>query len=129
MTVEAFRIQNFMGFEDSGWIELWPITLLFGRNSVGKSAILRALLLLKQSLDYPPEVGPLWFVKDDGYDFGDYIELVRDHEPKPISFWFRCRFRRTASIPIWYQFSIPSTNSQFHDSPGRLELQSKLQSA
>ena len=95
MTVEAFRIQNFMGFEDSDWIELRPITLLFGRNSVGKSAILRALLLLRQSLDSPPEVGPLWFVRDDGLDFGDYAEMVRDHEPKrDFSFWFRCRFRR-----------------------------------
>ena len=35
MTVEAFRIQNFMGFADSGWIELRPITLLFGRNTSG----------------------------------------------------------------------------------------------
>ncbi len=55
MTVEAFRIQNFMGFEDSGWIELRPITLLFGRNSSGKSAILRALLLLRQSLSSQTE--------------------------------------------------------------------------
>lgn len=93
MTVEAFRIQNFMGFADSGWIELRPITLLFGRNSAGKSAILRALLLLKQSLDNPPEFGPLLFVKDDGLDFGDYTELVRDHNSKQdISFWFTCRF-------------------------------------
>lgn len=51
MTVTAFRVQNFMGFEDSGWIELKPITLLFGRNSSGKSALIRALLLLRQSLE------------------------------------------------------------------------------
>lgn len=48
MKVEAFRIENFMGFEDSGWLELRPITLLFGRNSSGKSALLRALLLLRR---------------------------------------------------------------------------------
>lgn len=99
MTVEAFRLQKFMGFEDSGWIELRPITLLFGRNSVGKSAILRALLLLKQSLDSPTEFGPLLFVKDDGFDFGDYTELVRNHKPEQnISFWFRCRFNRLVHV-------------------------------
>lgn len=54
MTVTAFRIQNFMGFEDSGWVELRPITLLFGRNSSGKSALIRALLLLRQSLGTEP---------------------------------------------------------------------------
>ena len=92
MTVEAFMLQNFMGFEDSGWLELRPITLLFGRNSSGKSAILRVLLLLRQSLDSPPEKGPLLFVKDDGFDFGDFSEIVRGHrKDRAISFWFQCR--------------------------------------
>ena len=50
MTVDAFRLKNFMAFRDTGWIELRAITLLFGRNSSGKSAIIRALRLLKQSL-------------------------------------------------------------------------------
>lgn len=95
MTVTAFRVQNFMGFEDSGWIELRPITLLFGRNSSGKSALIRALLLLRQSLESEPDDGALLFVKDDGFDFGDYSELVIDHAAsKDMSFWFRVRFSR-----------------------------------
>ena len=40
MSVTAFRLQNFMGFEDTEWIELKPITLFFGCNSTGKSAVL-----------------------------------------------------------------------------------------
>lgn len=32
MAVEAIRLQNFMAFEDTGWIELKPISLLFGQN-------------------------------------------------------------------------------------------------
>ena len=67
MSVEAFRMQNFMGFKDSGWVEFRPITLLFGRNSSGKSAILRALLLLRQSLSSELENGP------------DYSHYWRDH--------------------------------------------------
>ena len=35
MNVNSFRIRNFMGFEDSGWIELPSVALLFGRNSSG----------------------------------------------------------------------------------------------
>lgn len=93
MTVTAFRIQNFMGFEDSGWIELRPITLLFGRNSSGKSALIRALLLLRQSLESEPGGGALLFVKDDGFDFGDFREVVRNHNVRhELAFWFRCRF-------------------------------------
>ncbi len=94
MTVTAFRVQNFMGFEDSGWIELRPITLLFGRNSSGKSALIRALLLLRQSLESQPGNSALLFVKDDAFDFGDYREIVRDHQPsKDMSFSFKLQFR------------------------------------
>ncbi len=93
MSVTAFRIQNFMGFEDSDWIDLPAITLLFGRNSTGKSALLRALLLLRQSLSTTPEVGPLVFVTERGFDFGSYRELVRGHYThRSMSFWFRCQF-------------------------------------
>lgn len=95
MTVIAFRVQQFMGFADSGWIELQPITLLFGRNSSGKSALIRALLLLRQSLDSGSSSEALLFARDDGYDFGDYTELVRDHDvANDFSFWFKMRFQR-----------------------------------
>lgn len=101
MTVEAFRIQNFMGFADSGWIELRPITLLFGRNSAGKSAIIRSLLLLRQSLESRDGYGALLFVKDDGHDFGNYREIVRDHnESNQFSFWFKCRFDKNTDHPF-----------------------------
>lgn len=95
MTVTAFRVQNFMEFEDSGWIELKPITLLFGRNSSGKSALIRALLLLRQSLESEQGGDALLFVKDEGYDFGDYSKIVKDHDvTKDKSFWFKIEFRR-----------------------------------
>ena len=94
MSLEAFRLQNFMGFADTDWIKLRPITLLFGRNSTGKSAILRALLLLRQSLSSLPEDGPFLFVADDGFDFGSYQDLVRDRNMDyEMSFWFRCLLR------------------------------------
>lgn len=104
MKVEAIRLINFMAFEDTGWIELRPITLLFGRNSSGKSAIIRALLLLKQSLDARGEEQPLAFVKEDGLiDLGNFQTAVHrkpDREPgelqredyleRGIVFGFRC---------------------------------------
>jgi predicted ATPase len=52
VTVKAIRLENFMAFSDTDWLELRPITLLFGRNSSGKSVIIRALRLLRQSLDH-----------------------------------------------------------------------------
>ncbi|BCX03527.1 MAG: hypothetical protein KatS3mg053_1465 [Candidatus Roseilinea sp.] len=104
MKVEAIRLINFMAFEDTGWIELRPITLLFGRNSSGKSALIRALLLLKQSLDAEGEERPLAFVKENGLvDLGDFATTVhrkpgegtgesqkRDHLNRSMVFGFRC---------------------------------------
>lgn len=100
MTVKAFRIENFMCFEDSGWIEVLPITLFYGHNSSGKSALLHSLLLLRQSLGSKPHQSPLIFAPDDApddtdsFDFGSYRELVRDHDTDlSISFWFKCSFK------------------------------------
>lgn len=91
MTIEAFRVRNFMAFADSGWMELRPITLLFGRNSAGKSAIIRALLLLKQSLDLPPEAGPLAFESRYGVDLGEFREMVHGRDENAIVwFYFTC---------------------------------------
>lgn len=104
MTVKAFRIQNFMCFADSGWVELQPLTLFYGYNSAGKSAFLRSLLLLRetlqlsdQALSLDPHDPP--FISKSGkgltsLDADSYGTLVRDHEiGRSISFWFECEIR------------------------------------
>lgn len=99
MAVKAFRIENFMAFgeaasPDDGWIELQPICLLFGRNSSGKSAIIRALRLLKQSLVDAPAGSPFAYSVEDGVDVGSFLEMA--HRPYPsedppiVRFGFRC---------------------------------------
>ena len=49
----SMRIEGFRAFRDSGWFNLKTLTYLVGRNSSGKSSVLTALLLLKQTLDTP----------------------------------------------------------------------------
>ncbi len=126
MKVTAFRVQHFMGFEDSGWLELRPITLLFGRNSSGKSALIRALLLLRQSLKMEPGSGALLFVSDDGYDFGDYTEMVKDHDrSKHMSFWFKIRFEPLESVVDsgFIQHKALESVSHFVDLESRSDLE------
>src|SRR5574341_428281 len=78
MRVKAIRLQNFMGFADTNWIELRPITLLYGWNSTGKSALVRALLLLRQSLWLERDsTEPLTFVADNGVDLGSFWRMIR----------------------------------------------------
>ena len=49
--IRKLRLRNFKAFQDTGYIELRPITVLAGPNSGGKSTILQSLLLLKQTLE------------------------------------------------------------------------------
>lgn len=88
MAVRAFRLTNFMAFgewpnESDGWIELRPITLLFGRNSSGKSAILRGLRFLKQSLDGGLDGSPFVYSARDGVDVGGFLTLAHKEPAMP----------------------------------------------
>ncbi len=53
--VTGLYLRNFKCFGLEQEIEIAPITLLFGPNSAGKSAITDALLLLRQTLDSRPQ--------------------------------------------------------------------------
>lgn len=48
---KTFGITNFKVFAERQHFQLAPITLIYGPNSGGKSSIIQALLLLKQSVD------------------------------------------------------------------------------
>ena len=54
--IKSLRLLNFKAFQDSGHIDIKPLTVLAGPNSGGKSSILQSLLLLKQTLDAPPDI-------------------------------------------------------------------------
>lgn len=59
--LRRLRICNFKGWEDTGWIEIAPITLFIGSNSSGKSSIGQSLLLLKRTVEEGDELDALHF--------------------------------------------------------------------
>ena len=48
--MNSIKVTNFKSIQDSGTFELRPLTVLAGINSSGKSSLLQALLLLKQTM-------------------------------------------------------------------------------
>jgi hypothetical protein len=52
--ITRLRAQNFKSWKDTGDLRIAPLTGLFGTNSSGKTSILQALLVLKQSAEYSP---------------------------------------------------------------------------
>jgi predicted ATPase len=70
------RLKNFKSWEDTGEMRLAPFTGLFGTNSSGKSSILQALLLLKQTAESFDRNQVLNF----GNDVNSYIDLGTFHD-------------------------------------------------
>lgn len=62
--------------DEAEWIELRKINLLLGRNSSGKSAVIRALRLMQQSLLSVEKDQPLVFNAEGGVDLGSFNDMV-----------------------------------------------------
>src|SRR5437773_2506085 len=99
----SLRLTNFRAFRDSGPIPLRRLTFLIGKNSSGKSTILKALSLVKQTvLARDPEV-PL-VLNGRFVDLGSYHDVVYRHDLK---------------VPIGLELSMRG------DDPSRARLGSK----
>lgn len=101
-----FSIKNFKAFSDFQEIDLAPITLIYGPNSSGKSSIIHALMLLKQTFTRPNSQGGL--VPNGEYvELGDYFSMVHGHDSsKHIEFKFSYSptKNKQSSIPFGQSF-------------------------
>jgi len=70
---KSLQLKNFRRFEDTGPITFAPVTLYFGKNSSGKTSLLRSPLLLKQMVQARGIEVPLVGAE---VDLGSYRELV-----------------------------------------------------
>ena len=88
------RLTNFRIFDDEITVRFRPITVLIGRNSSGKSSIIKFLLMLQQSLD----LGRSQFLTAEGekVDLGLFSDLKNTNSSKRnLKFEFlRRRYRR-----------------------------------
>ena len=70
--ITELSAQNFKSWENTGLLQMAPLTAFFGANSSGKTSIFQTLLMLKQTMERPPD----W---DGAIDFGDEGSLVNLH--------------------------------------------------
>ncbi len=57
--LKRLTLERFKSYSESTSLEIAPLTILLGRNNSGKSSLIQALLLLKQTLAYPRSDVPL----------------------------------------------------------------------
>lgn len=101
--IQELRLANIKGFRGSHSAPLAPITLIFGQNSAGKSALLQTLALLAQSSGSRRQLTradqPLLFA-GRFIDLGGYTNTVHGHdESQHISIGLSVSADNTLRIP------------------------------
>lgn len=76
--INTFKIRNFKSFSSNEEIKLAPITLIYGPNSSGKSSIIQALMMLKQTIDKENGQGSLE-TEGDLISLGSFNNIVHNH--------------------------------------------------
>ena len=75
--ITRLRAQNFKSWKDTGDLRIAPLTGLFGTNSSGKTSILQALLVLKQTVDSPDPNRLLSFGDErSALDLGTFVDVI-----------------------------------------------------
>ena len=74
--INKITIQNFKSIKDRVEIDIKPITLLFGPNSVGKSTVVQALHYLKEVIQYDNPDPNQTAVGGKSIDFGGFKNIV-----------------------------------------------------
>ncbi|HDS9400775.1 TPA: DUF3696 domain-containing protein [Klebsiella quasipneumoniae subsp. quasipneumoniae] len=75
----GLKLTNFKAWQDTGDIDLKPVTMLLGTNSSGKSTLIQSLLLLKQTVQSPDRSIYLNLGGDevnDIFNFGDFDDVL-----------------------------------------------------
>ena len=80
--ITAVEIENFKGIGRPIRVDLRPITLLFGRNSAGKSTILHALCYAHELLSHGQVDASRTELGGAQVDLGGFRRFVHAHDPK-----------------------------------------------
>ena len=95
--ITHIRMKNFKSWEDSGEVELAPLTGFFGTNSSGKSSLLQMLLLLKQTVG----TDEILFFGDENslVNLGSFREVIHGHNSEAtLGLEFGCKLQNSLTI-------------------------------
>ncbi len=73
------RLRNFKAFKDTGNIHIAPLTVLTGPNSSGKSAIIRAMMALRQTVENR-DLDTAFVPTGEYVDLGTFEDIAFKHD-------------------------------------------------
>lgn len=112
--MDKIQIRNLRALHDTGEISLKPITIIVGKNSSGKSSIIRSLPLFKQTVETKTSEPLLWYGRY--VDFGDYKQSKNcNSEKDDIDFIFQFKsqsliYEKLSDYTV--QISLPSKKNE-----------------
>ena len=80
--ITELSVQNFKSWKNTGKLQIAPLTGFFGANSSGKTSILQTLLMLKQTVERPPDWNGVIDFGDDSslVNLGSFDDLIHQHK-------------------------------------------------
>lgn len=94
--IKNIHIQNFKSLKDTGKLEIKPLTILVGANNSGKTSILQALMLIKQSLESQSYYDPI-ILHGKYLNLGSFEEMIFNQEFQENKLKIAIEFRGGAS--------------------------------
>ena len=111
--ITELSAQNFKSWEDTGKLQIAPLTGFFGANSSGKTSILQTLLMLKQTVERPPDwKGVIDFGDDSSLvNLGSFDDLIHGHRrDAPLQVSISWNLSEKLSLPDVDEVDILSFN-------------------
>ena len=99
--ITELGVQNFKSWKDTGKLQIAPLTGFFGANSSGKTSILQTLLMLKQTVERPPDWNEVIDFGDDNslVNLGSFDDLIHEHKREhPLQISISWQFSEKLSI-------------------------------
>ena len=79
--LRSISLENFKAYERLGELELRPLTVFCGPNAVGKSSVVQALLMMRQTINQQTGGHALPLITDgEDVSLGDYVNVLFGHD-------------------------------------------------
>lgn len=100
MKFSSFSLQNIRCLNEATEFQIKPLTIVVGANSSGKSTFVRALPLLRQSIEKLTRGPILWY--GHYVDFGDFETVLNRHSnSRDITFSFKFELEKDQKRPTY----------------------------
>lgn len=105
--MQKYSIKNIKSFKNTASVEIKPITIFVGKNSCGKSSLIRFPVVIAQSMNSDADIPVMFLGKN--LDYGNYEDVVFGHNRKELiefSVEYKC-------LPEMYFFRLSRNNKYF----------------